>query len=252
MDFATILGLITAVAAILGAFTLEGGNISAIFMAGPILIVVGGTFGATMITTSMKTVFSLPSYLRLAFTGISLSTHLTIDFIVKLAEKARREGILGLESDMREVKDRFLKKAVQLVIDGTEISTLKEILESEMTYLEERHKKGIDFFQKAGGFAPTMGILGTVLGLVHTLGNTDDAGKMAAAIAAAFIATLWGVALANVFLLPIADKLRLRHEEEMSHWELITEGVVAIQSGDNPRNIKTRLHCFIPPHTRDE
>ncbi|MCH7946232.1 MAG: MotA/TolQ/ExbB proton channel family protein [candidate division Zixibacteria bacterium] len=252
MDFATVLGLIIAVGAILGAFTIEGGNIAAIFMAGPILIVVGGTFGATMITTSMKTVFSLPTYLRLAFTGISLSTHSTIELIVKLAEKARREGILGLESDMREVKDRFLKKAIQLVIDGTEVSTLKEILDSEMTYLEERHKKGIDFFQKAGGFAPTMGILGTVLGLVHTLGNTDDAGKMAAAIAAAFIATLWGVALANVFLLPIADKLRLRHEEEMSHWELITEGVVAIQSGDNPRNIKTRLHCFIPPHTRDE
>jgi len=99
---------------------------------------------------------------------------------------------LGLESDIREVKDRFLKKAIQLVIDGTEVSTLKEILDSEMTYLEERHKKGIDFFQKAVGFAPTMGILGTVLGLVHTLGNTDDAGKMAAAIAAAFIATLWG------------------------------------------------------------
>ncbi|MCH8026824.1 MAG: MotA/TolQ/ExbB proton channel family protein [candidate division Zixibacteria bacterium] len=252
MDFATILGLIIAVGAILGAFTLEGGNIEAIFMAGPILIVVGGTFGATMITTSMKTVFSLPAYLRLAFTSMSLSTHLTIELIVKLAEKARREGILGLESDMMKVKDRFLKKAMQLVIDGTEVSTLKEILDSEMTYLEERHKKGIDFFQKAGGFAPTMGILGTVLGLVHTLGNTDDAGKMAAAIAAAFIATLWGVALANVFLLPIADKLRLRHEEEMSHWELITEGVVAIQSGDNPRNVRTRLHCFIPPHTRDE
>ncbi len=215
MDFATVLGLIIAVGAILGAFTIEGGNIAAIFMAGPILIVVGGTFGATMITTSMKTVFSLPTYLRLAFTGISLSTHSTIELIVKLAEKARREGILGLESDMREVKDRFLKKAVQLVIDGTEVSALKEILDSEMTYLEERHKKGIDFFQKAGGFAPTMGILGTVLCLVHTLGNTDDAGKMAAAIAAAFIATLWGVALANVFLLPIADKLRFRHEEEM-------------------------------------
>ncbi len=252
MDFATILGLIIAVGAILGAFAIEGGNITAIFLAGPILIVVGGTFGATMITTSMKTVYSLPSYLRLAFSGISLTTHLTIELIVKLAEKARREGILGLESDMRKINDKFLKKAVQLVIDGTEVSTLKEILENEMTYLEERHRKGIDFFQKAGGFAPTMGILGTVLGLVHTLANTDDAAKMAAAIAAAFIATLWGVALANVFLLPIADKLRLRHDEELSHWELITEGVVAIQSGDYPRNIKTRLNCFVPPHTRDE
>jgi chemotaxis protein MotA len=252
MDFATIFGLILALGAIVGAFTLEGGQISTIFMTGPILIVVGGTIGATMVTTSMSTVFRVPIYLRLAFSGVTEASHATIHFLVKLAEKARREGILGLESDMNKVKDKFLKKGIQLVIDGTEASTLKEILETEMNYLEERHKKGIELFQKAGGFSPTMGILGTVLGLVHTLANTDDASKMAAAIAAAFIATLWGVALANLFFLPIADKLRLRHEEELAHWELITEGVVAIQSGENPRNVRTRLHCFIPPDTREE
>ena len=108
------------------------------------------------------------------------------------------------------------------------------------------------FFQKAGGFAPTLGILGTVLGLVHTLGNADDASKMAASIAGAFIATLWGVGLANLFFLPVSDKLRMRHDEEMAHFELVMEGVVAIQSGENPRNIRTRLHSFVAPDFRRE
>ncbi|MEE8577084.1 MAG: MotA/TolQ/ExbB proton channel family protein, partial [candidate division Zixibacteria bacterium] len=114
----------------------------------------------------------------------------------------------------------------------------------------ERHDKGIAFFRKAGGFAPTMGILGTVLGLIQALGDTSDAAKMATAIAAAFIATLWGVGLANVLLLPLSDKLKMRSNEEMNHMELITEGAVAIQTGENPRNIKRRLLSFIAPQDR--
>ena len=250
MDFATIIGLITAVGAITGAYVLEGGHLSSIFLSGPLMIVVGGTIGATMVTSSISTTVKVPTYLRLAFWGVTQSAAETIEFLVKLAEKARREGILGLENDLNRTEERFLKKGIQLVIDGTEVSVLREILETEITYIENRHKKGIEFFQKAGGFAPTMGILGTVLGLVHTLGNTSDAAKMATAIAGAFIATLWGVGLANLFFLPIADKLRLRHEEEMAHLELILEGVVAIQSGDNPRNVRTRLHTFVAPHQR--
>ncbi len=252
MDFATILGLITAIGAISGAFVLEGGHLSSIFLTGPLMIVIGGTVGATMITSSINTTLKVPTLLGLAFQGIIRSTQETIDFLVKMAEKARREGILGLENEMNRTEEKFLKKGIQLVIDGTEVSILKEILETEIAYIEDRHKRGIEFFQKAGGFAPTMGILGTVLGLVHTLANTSDASKMATAIAGAFIATLWGVGLANLFFLPIADKLRLRHEDEMAHLELILEGVVAIQSGDNPRNVRTRLHSFVAPHHRQE
>lgn len=252
MDFATIIGLILSVGAISGAYALEGGQISAIFLTAPLMIVVGGTLGATMVTTSVRTVVRVPTFLRMAFFGVNRTTEETIDFLVRLAEKARRAGILGLETELNRTEEKFLKKGIQLVIDGTEVSMLKEILETEIAYLEERHKKGIEFFQKAGGFSPTMGILGTVLGLVHTLANTSDAAKMATAIAGAFIATLWGVGLANLFFLPIADKLRLRHEEEVSHLELIMEGVVSIQSGDNPRNVKTRLMAFIAPHHREE
>lgn len=250
MDFATILGLALAVAAVLGGYSLEGGRVDAVFLLAPILIVVGGTLGATMVTTSFGTVLQVPRFLKLAVWSKPSSFAVTIEAIIALAEKARREGILALEPLSENIANPFFKKAVRLLVDGTEVTVLRGILETEMAYIEERHKRGIIFFQKAGGFSPTLGILGTVLGLVHTLGNTSDAARMATAIAAAFIATLWGVGLANLFFLPVSDKLRLRHEEEMALLDLILEGIVAIQSGDNPRNIRVRLQSFVAPHRR--
>jgi chemotaxis protein MotA len=250
MDLATIFGLIIAFGAVVFSFNLEGGRMESLFLTAPIIIVVGGTLGATITTTSIRTVVQIPNYLKLAFFGQERSVKKGIDSIIVLAEKARREGILGLEHDLKRITDPFFRKAIQLLIDGTEVTVLREILQNEIAYAEERHKRGIIFFQKAGGFSPTLGILGTVLGLVHTLGNATDASRMAASIAGAFIATLWGVGLANLFFLPISDKLRLRHEEEMSYLELVTEGVVAIQSGENPRNIRTRLVAFLAPQHR--
>lgn len=250
MDLATILGIILSLGAVAGAFTLEGGKIESIFGFAPLLIVIGGTLGATIVTTSVGTVTNVPAYLRLAFTHRRNSFAEVINRLVGLAEKARREGILGLEADLKQIEQPFFKKAIQLLIDGTEVTVLREILETEMAYIEERHRKGIVFFQKAGGFSPTLGILGTVLGLVHALGNTSDASKMAGAIAAAFIATLWGVGLANLFFLPVSDKLRMKNDEEIAYLELITEGIVAIQSGENPHNIRTRLNSFVPPRNR--
>lgn len=253
MDFATIIGLITAIGAITGAYALEGGKMDSIFLAAPLLIVVGGTLGASVITTSIQTVYKIPTFLRLAFFGkVNYNAPATIEQLVKLAETARREGILGLEKFLPAIRDNYFKQAIKLVVDGTEVTTLREILENEIAYLEERHKYGIIFFQKAGGFAPTMGILGTVLGLIQTLGSTDDASKMATSIAGAFIATLWGVGLANLFFLPVSDKLRMRHEEEIAHYELIMEGILAIQSGENPRSIRTRLLSFVPPIFRND
>lgn len=252
MDLATLIGLIIAFGAVGGSFLMDGGSFDAVFLAAPILIVVGGTLGATTVTTSIDTVTHIPHFLRIAFLGRTHRFSETIEQIVKLAEKARREGVLGLENDLKRIHNPFFRKAVRLVIDGTEMTALRDILETEIAYLEERHKRGITFFQKAGGYAPTMGILGTVLGLVHTLGNTADASRMAAHIAAAFIATLWGVGLANLFFLPVSDKLRMRHEEEMAHLELIMEGVLALQLGENPRYIRTRLLSFIAPIHRSQ
>jgi chemotaxis protein MotA len=229
---------------------MEGGTLDSIFLVSPMLIVIGGTLGATVVTTSINTVGRVPRYLQLAFTSSEPQFDRLINEIIRLAEKARREGILGLEADLKQIKGPFFRKAVQLLIDGTEVTVLREILETEIACIEERHRKGIIFFQKAGGFSPTLGILGTVLGLIHALGNAQDASQMAASIAAAFIATLWGVGLANLFFLPVSDKLRMRHDDEMANLELIMEGVVAIQSGDNPRNIRIRLQSFVAPRRR--
>ncbi len=250
MDITTIGGLILGIGAIIVSFIMEGGHLGAIIQPPAMLIVIGGTIGASVVTTSMHTLWSIPKFLRYAFTGSDPNPLATIDRMVSLSEKARREGILGLEKDMGIVRDPFFRKALQLVIDGTEVTVLKEILETEIAYTEDRHKKGILFFQKMGGFSPTLGIIGTVLGLIHTLGSTGDAGRMAEAIAGAFIATLWGVALANLVYLPISDKLKLRHEEELANLDLIMEGVVSIQSGDNPRVVKTKLLSYISPSLR--
>ncbi len=250
MDLATIFGLILALGAVIGAFKLEGGSLEAVFLVAPMIVVIGGTLGATMVTTSTETLRKVPQIFMLALRERAESSMAVIDRIVRLAEKARRDGILGLEGELRTIDNPFFKKAVQLVIDGTEVTALREILENEIAYIEDRHRRGIIFFQKAGGFAPTLGILGTVMGLVQALSGSPDAASMATAIAGAFIATLWGVGLANLFFLPVSDKLRLRHEEEMSFLELTMEGVAAIQSGENPRHVRTRLQSFLSPDYR--
>lgn len=250
MDIATIGGLVIGIGAIVGAFLLEGGNLASVTQLPAMLLVIGGTVGAATITTSFKTIRNIPTLIRIAFTTNLPDAHLIIHRIVSLAEKARREGILGLETDVKRIEDPFFKKALQLVIDGNEATDIRQILETELSYMTERHRVGISLFKALGGFSPTLGIIGTVLGLIHTLSNTADASRMAGAIAGAFIATLWGVALANLCYLPIGDKLRMRHEEETAILELIVEGVIAIQSGDNPRVIRTKLMSFLEPNIR--
>jgi len=252
MDLTTIGGLVIGLGAIATAYLIEGGNMSAVTQLSPMLLVIGGTFGAATISTSLRTIANIPKFLRIAFVGRSHNTRETIERIVRLSEKARREGVLGLEEDMKRVDDPFFRKALQLVIDGTEVTSIRQIMETEVQCITERHLSGIGLFKSLGGFSPTLGIIGTVLGLIHALSNTSQADKMASAIAGAFIATLWGIGMANLCYLPIGDKLRLRHEQEVLEYEVITEGVVAIQSGDNPRMIRTHLMSFMAPESRGE
>lgn len=250
MDIATIGGLILGVTAVTMGFVLEGGHLSSVFQFPALLIVVGGTIGAATITTSFATLRKVPQFLKIALKGKAPDPMATIDRIVQMAERARREGVLGLEQDIQKIDEPFFRKAMEYVIDGTEVTVLTGLLENEVANIEERHRTGIVLFNKMGGFSPTLGIIGTVLGLIHTLANTDDASKMATSIASAFIATLWGVGLANLFYLPIADKLKYRHDEEMLIYGLIMEGAIAIQSGDNPRIIRNKLLSFTKPDER--
>lgn len=250
MDIATIAGLIIGIGAVAIAFLMEGGAISSILQLPAMILVIFGTIGAATVTTSIETLKNLPNLLKIIFFGRIEQPQNLIIRIVTMAERARREGILGLEGDLEGSHNPFFKKALQLVIDGTEVTVLRSILETEMAYISERHGTGQNFFQKLGGYSPTLGIIGTVLGLINALSKTEDASAMATHIAAAFIATLWGISLANLLYLPISDKLRYRNREEMKGLELIIEGLISIQSGENPRVIRTKLLSFITPRER--
>lgn len=252
MDIATIAGLALGIGAVIVSYLMEGGSLTAVLQIPAMILVIFGTIGAATVTTSIDTLKNIPSLIKISLFGKMDEPLDLISKIVSMAEKARREGILGLESDLKTAANPFFRKAIQLVIDGTEVTALRNILETEVAYISGRHKTGQSFFGKLGGFSPTLGIIGTVLGLINTLSNTEDASKMAEKIAAAFIATLWGVALANLLYLPIADKLKYRNEEEMKSLELIIEGVISIQSGENPRIIKTKLLSFVTPSIRKE
>lgn len=252
MDVATILGLILGIGALLVSFLMEGGHLSALIQIPAMLLVIVGTFGAATVTTSMKELANLPSLLKVALYDKTMNTHELIELISDLAQKARKNGLLSLEKELDNIKDPFLKKAIQLAIDGFETNKIREILEIEMVYTEERHRAGAAFFSKLGGFSPTLGIMGTVLGLIHALGNMESSSNMASAIAGAFIATLWGVALANLVYLPISDKLKHKHQDEALYLELIAEGVISLAMGDNPRVIKMKLLSFLLPDKRRE
>lgn len=252
MDIATILGLTLGIGALLGSFLMEGGHLGALIQIPAMTLVIVGTLGACVITTSMSQLKALPNILKIAIFEKKLNPSELIDVIYDLAQKARKNGLLSLEKELDNIGEPFLKKAIQLAIDGFETNKIKEILEIEISYIEERHKAGATFFQKMGGFSPTLGIMGTVLGLIHALGNLESSSNIASAIAAAFIATLWGVALANLVYLPIGDKLKAKHQDETLCLEIITEGVLSLAMGDNPRVIRMKLLSFLVPHMRTE
>jgi chemotaxis protein MotA len=250
MDITTILGLTLGIGAVLVSFTMEGGHLSALIQVPAMLLVVVGTLGAATVTTSLSQLVNLPKLFRIILFEKKLDTQHLIDLIYNLSQKSRKNGLLSLEKELATIKDSFLKKAIQLAIDGFETTKIREILEIEIAYMHERHKVGSAFFQKLGGFSPTLGIIGTVLGLIHALGSMESSSNMASAIASAFIATLWGVSLANLVYLPISDKLKAKHEDESVYLEIISEGVVSLAMGDNPRVIRMKLLSFLLPDQR--
>ncbi|HNS78822.1 MAG TPA: flagellar motor protein [Syntrophorhabdus sp.] len=250
MDITTIFGLLLGVSAVVIAFLMEGGHISSVLQAPAMIIVIFGTLGASIVTTSFSQLTSLPKLIKVILFEKKLDPQELIDLIYELSQKSRKNGLLSLEKELDNIKDPFLKKAIQLAIDGFETNKIREILEIEMSYIEERHKVGATFFQKLGGFSPTLGIIGTVLGLIHALANMESSESMAQSIATAFIATLWGVALANLIYLPIADKLKAKHQHEALYLEIISEGVISLAMGDNPRVIRMKLLSFLLPDKR--
>ena len=252
MDLATIIGLVLAWGAFLGSVVMEGGHLGSLVNPSAALLVFGGTLGATMISVPLSSVTGLPLIAKHAFFGKHGNPVEIIKTLVGFAEKARREGLLALEEEAKGVSEPFLQKGIQLAIDGTDPELVREILETEMHHIAVRHHEGANFFAQMGGFAPTLGVIGTVSGLVHMLSNLSDPGSMGPAIAAAFIATLYGVCSANLIFLPMGNKLKHASTSELMVMEIMTEGILAIQAGDNPRIVEEKLKSFLAPKTRKQ
>ena len=251
MDRATPIGVGLGLVAILVANVLEGGNPMSLLLLPPMLLVFGGTIGAAVAGGTMADAKHAVTSLKRAMAWKATPPAELVPVVVSLADKARREGLLMLEEAVKDVDDDFLKRGVALAVDGTDPEELREILEAELHAKRLEDKHSAKFFNAMGGYAPTIGIIGTVMGLVHVLENLSEPDKLGHLIAGAFIATLWGVLSANIMWLPIGSRLLRIGELEAARMELVIEGVMAIQAGSNPRVVAQRLRSLLPSTQRD-
>lgn len=246
----TALGIGGAIMALVIAVFMEGGNPMGMFNIPALLIIVGGTGGVTFASTRMDRVKAIPKLYGIAIKGSKVEPKPAIEQMVSLAEKARREGLLSLESELEKMDDAYTKKGVQLVVDGTDSELVTSILEAEIDGMSKRHAENAKLFATAGGFAPTLGIIGTVLSLIHVLENLANPSKLGEMIAGAFLATLYGVGAANIVFLPVANKLKELSAQEADYRYMLLDAVLAIQAGENPRMLGERLETYLPPSER--
>jgi len=249
MDKSTLPGIVVGLSGILIGAILEGTKPGSLVMLPAFLIVIVGTLGTVMVSFPMGVVASLPKYFAIAAKAKHHNVNEVVETFVRLSDRARREGLLALEQEAAGLEP-FASRGIQMVVDGTDPTLVREVLESDVDSMRERHKHGSAVFEAMGGYSPTMGIIGTVMGLVHVLENLANPDELGHLIAAAFIATLYGVMFANCIFLPMGTKLKIKSAEEVHHKELIVEGVLAVQAGDNPRMVRDKLEAFLPPKLR--
>lgn len=245
MDITTIGGLILSIGCILLGQVLEGGHVGSIVQDTAAIIVLGGTFGAVMVSFPKKDFVRGMKMFKLAFTDKKEDMSAVTKQIVDLASIARRDGVLALEGKLAEVQDRFLKKALSYVVDGVDASVTRSSLEAAIDAEHQENMQGAKVWEAAGGYSPTIGIIGAVLGLIHVMENLSDPSKLGGGIAVAFVATVYGVATANLVYLPVANKLKRKLGIAMERKVVITEGVLAIQEGLNPRVLEEKLRALI-------
>jgi len=248
----TILGLIVAAIGIIGGYMIEGGSVLSLYNLPGLMIVCVGTLGATLVSFPLSVMKTIPtSFIRVLKGSSGVAPAEMAERLVNMADKARREGLLSLEEEAQTVGDDFAKKGLMLMIDGTDPEALKAILEIEIDGASARMKEEEEVFRAGSGFAPTIGVLGAVLGLITVLGNLGgDVSELGHGIATAFVATFYGVGMANVILLPVATKLKAIAGEEGLTREMILEGILSIQAGDNPRIVREKLQSYLPLHER--
>jgi chemotaxis protein MotA len=245
MDKGSIGGVILAVAGIVAGLLLEGGNIGQILQPTAALIVFGGTMGAVFAQFPLQTVLAAFGGLAHIFSAPSKHNDQLVRLLVSFANKARRNGVVSLDSDMQTIKDPFLKQALMLAVDGTEPAELRKIMRVSMDCTAETEERLPAVFEAAGGFSPTIGILGAVLGLIQVMQHLDNIQEVGRGIAVAFVATIYGVGIANLFFLPFAGKMRIHVHDNQQRREMMLEGVISILEGMNPRMLEIKLSGFL-------
>ena len=245
MDILSIAGIVLALTAIVGGNLLDGGHTSQLIQLTAFLIVTGGTMGAVMLQTSLPVFLRAITMLRWAFVTPEINLQATIEKLVNWSQISRREGLLALENVSDEEEHLFSRNGLQLLVDGNEPETIRGILETEINVMEAKELQAAKVFDAMGGYSPTIGIIGAVMGLIHVMNNLADPSKLGAGIATAFVATIYGVGLANLFLLPVAGKLKAVVNQKVMLYEILMEGIVSIADGENPRNLESKLQCYL-------
>lgn len=247
MDIGSIVGILLGIGAILAGFVIEGGNpMSLISQPSPLIIVFGGTFGATILSFPIEDLKKIPDAVKTIFNTKKQDAVGIINQLAELSEKARKDGLLSLEQDAQNNENELIKKGLALVVDGIETEVIKDILMRETQLRESIHESAAKIFEKMGGYGPTMGVLGTVMGMVQVLGSMDaEPGGLGEKIAVAFLATMFGVGSANLLWLPFADRIKQKAEADKMINDLIIEGLLSIQAGENPRIIKEKLNLSL-------
>jgi chemotaxis protein MotA len=248
MDIASILGLLMGFGAIFGGAALEGLHMKALIQPTAAIIVLGGTFGATFVSFPLPAIIKAFKDVKIAFLPPKVDHDAVVKDIINYATKARRNGLISLEQEAQSARDPFIKKGISLVVDGIDPQKLRETLEADIMSYEDHTKHSVEFFEAAGGYSPTIGIIGAVIGLIHVMSNLSDTSKLGAGIAVAFVATIYGLMVANIICLPIGCKLKIRMKEEVLRRVMILEGLIAIQNGENPHFIEQKLKAYVGAH----
>lgn len=246
MDITSIIGLLAGLAALIGGFFLEGGTLAGLLQPNAALIVFGGTLAAVLISFPASRLRAVPAALRFAFGRQADTNSERAAELATMAATVRRGGVLALERQAEDHSDPYTREGLLLIVDGADPDQVRQILELDMDAKELKYGSYAKIFEAAGGYAPTMGIIGTVMGLIHVLGSLSDPSTLGSSIAVAFTATLYGVASANLIFLPIASKIKSRSQTELATMEMLLVGILALQNGDPPHLVRKKLSSFVP------
>ncbi|MBN2321143.1 MAG: flagellar motor protein [Acidobacteria bacterium] len=252
LDVASLIGIVVGIVAILGGQALEGGHIGSILQPTAALIVFGGTFGACLLQYRLSAVLASFKAIVKVFLDPKTNNREVIREIIRLANKARKEGVIALEQDVQQIEDRFLRRALTMAMDGIEPKVLRDTMELEISNLEDEAEEPIKFWAAAGGYSPTIGILGAVLGLIHVMENLSDPSKLGSGIAVAFVATVYGVGFANLIYFPFSGKLKTKVKSQLVTKEIMLVGVIGILEGENPRLIDDKLSSYLTRSEQEE